>query len=202
MESSKYKNSKVYKIIDNTENQFYYIGSTRTTLAKRLWKHKQHAKEHPEQKIYKYFNSINWNVRIILINEFNLQNNDQLRREEDNVIKNCLQDSKCLNTHRAYTTNEEKSLYHNAYNKDYEKISKIIEYRNKYRLEHKNEKSEYDQKYRELTKEKRNKRDKTLETCGCGAITQHGNLTHHFHTKKHQTWLSTTKDDQIVNKHN
>ena len=50
MENSKYYNSKIYKIVDNNENQFYYIGSTYTTLAKRLYKHKQHAKEHPNQK--------------------------------------------------------------------------------------------------------------------------------------------------------
>ena len=108
MENNRYSNSKVYKIIDNTENQYYYIGSTTTSLPKRLWKHKQHALEHPNQKLYKYFSSINWDVRIILISEHNFENKNQLRREEDNCIKAHLKDNKCLNMRREITSHEER----------------------------------------------------------------------------------------------
>ena len=35
MENNRYSNSKVYKIIDNTENQYYYIGSTTTSFERK-----------------------------------------------------------------------------------------------------------------------------------------------------------------------
>ena len=57
---NKYSNGKIYIIFDNTDETYYYIGSTILSLLRRLQYHKySHAKEHPEQKVYKHFNSIN-----------------------------------------------------------------------------------------------------------------------------------------------
>ena len=98
----------MYKNTENTEQQYYYIGSTTTTtLAEHLWSHKILAKRRPEQKVYKYFSSINWDVRIMLISGHSFDNKDQLRREEDKIIKECLSDPKCLNCKREILTREE-----------------------------------------------------------------------------------------------
>ena len=101
MENNRYNNSKVYKLIDEI-NDYFYIGSTCDKLSKRLSWHKTSARHHPERKVYKYFNSINWNnVKIVLIEEHYLENKVQLLREEDKLICYYKNDTKCLNSFRA-----------------------------------------------------------------------------------------------------
>ena len=102
-----YNHSKVYKLVD-TMNQYFYIGSTCNLLCKRLYKHKQDSKKLPELKSYKYFKSVNWEyVEIILIQEFNLENKDQLRREEVKVMQKYLNSPLCPNSNRAFRTKVE-----------------------------------------------------------------------------------------------
>ena len=210
MENNRYSNSKVYKLIDNTENQYYYIGSTTTSLAKRLWKHKQHGKEHPHQKVYKYFNSIDWNARIILISEHCLENKDQLRREEDNVIKEVLNDKKCLNSKREFTTKEEKQESYKQYyvkikqqyhqvNKNYrEKNKDKIEERMKpYREAHKKEKQEYDKMYREKNKEKLREKESVIHNCKCGGTYTDKHKSVHEKSKKHLKFLENDTSESI-----
>ena len=77
---NKYGKSKVYKLQDNINFNFY-IGSTRNELRKRFDQHKGQSKckTCANRKVYSYFNSIGWeNVKIILIQEFNLESRKQL----------------------------------------------------------------------------------------------------------------------------
>ena len=71
---NKYNNSKIYKIVSNQEPLYYYIGSTTTDLNLRLRRHKSYSKFNPNTKKNKYFNSINWDIQILLIDEINVSN--------------------------------------------------------------------------------------------------------------------------------
>ena len=84
---NKYNNSKIYKIVSIEEPKYYYIGSTITDLNVRFNRHKADSKVHPDTKKNKYFNSINWNVEIILIEEVNVSNSNELHTFENNYIK-------------------------------------------------------------------------------------------------------------------
>ena len=140
MDKNRYHHSKIYKLVDQL-NEYYYIGSTCQHLSKRLSDHKSKSKTDVERKVYKYFNSIYWeNVDIVLMEEHRLENREQLLKEEDRVICMYKQDEKCLNSFRAFLTEDE----YNEANKKYDK---------KYYEEHKEEKREYANKYNEEHKE-------------------------------------------------
>jgi predicted GIY-YIG superfamily endonuclease len=95
-----YKNGKVYKL--QCEDGYYYIGSTATELRKRSHKHKQHAKEFPERRVYQHINALGWDrVRIILIEDCPCESKEHLRRKEDEHIRACRDDPMCLNMYNA-----------------------------------------------------------------------------------------------------
>jgi len=187
METAKYQNSKVYKIIDNTENQYYYIGSTHSILAKRFYNHKQEGRLHPEQRKNKYFNSIDWNVRIILINEFKLENKDQLRREEDKIIRECINDPKCLNMRREIITPDEDRTRNIEYYHEHKEENKPS--RKQYNIDHQEHKAEYDREYRDRNKEKLKSADSIIFKCDCGGSYNSKHKARHMETNKHQVWM-------------
>ena len=84
-----------------------------------------------------------------MIKECQLETKEQLRREEDNIIKVCLNDQACLNGRREFTTSKEKKEYMHNYGAEYDKLKETKEHREQYRNEHKKEKSEYDKYYRQ-----------------------------------------------------
>ena len=105
------------------------IGSTTCSLSKRSSHHKSSAKENPNRNVYKQFNSMNWeNVKIVLIEEHNLESKEQLLREEDRVICLHKNNPKCLNQIRAYITDEEMKIYKQIYNSS----EKYIQYKNNF----------------------------------------------------------------------
>lgn len=53
-----------------------------------------------------YFNSINWNVEIILIEEVNVSNSNELHTFENNYIKQFLNNNLCLNTYYVKINND------------------------------------------------------------------------------------------------
>lgn len=55
MVENKYKNGKIYKIVDNTSDK-YYIGSTTQTLTERLTQHEKNFKMYKNSK-YNYVSS-------------------------------------------------------------------------------------------------------------------------------------------------
>jgi hypothetical protein len=115
-----FDNAKIYKLIDT--DGYYYIGSTCTTLTKRLYYHKRDATQQPERKVYKHFNEVSWdNVRIILLtDEVPIENNDQLLRLEDEYIQASRDDPMCLNTyHRAKMEKSERMEYQKEFARQY-----------------------------------------------------------------------------------
>ena len=152
---NRYNHSKIYKMVERTTN-YFYIGSTTSKLSKRFHEHKEDAKRQPERHVYKYLNSIGWdNVEIVLIEEHSLNSKEQLKREEDKIIQQHLNTELCLNSFRAFQSQEEKkTFWKNWHQQDYAEKKEL--YRKKhadYRHEHLVEEKVRRKKYREENKE-------------------------------------------------
>jgi len=214
---NRYENTNIYKLI-HPESGYYYIGSTCDRLSKRLCAHKSAAKSRGHVKVYKAFNELGWlDVKIILIQEHYLENNEQKLRAENDVIMANIHDDKCLNSIRAWTSLEETRERHKEYIK--ENPEKIAETRKIYNSIHKEQLREAKQKYvkdnpekvkqwkhndyerrkneikitqkqyYENNKEKIRVRNNKIELCCCGCTYTHQNKLRHESSKKHQAWL-------------
>ena len=193
MENNRYNNSKIYKLVDQV-NGYYYIGSTCNPLSKRLHWHKQNSKKQSLQniKVYKHFNSIGWeNVKIILIQEHYLDNKEQLLREEDNIIQMYLYDAKCLNSYRAFLSEEERKEHKMQYRNQYNNLNKekINEQHKQYYEDNKERVREKQKEYIETHKQQIRERNSEKITCLCGSVLNHANKATHNKTRKHQAWL-------------
>ncbi len=136
---NKYINGKIYKIIDNTNNNIY-IGSTIKTLKRRLQIH-INGLNCISKDIIK-----NNNFKIELIENYPCNNNNELRKREQYYINNL----KCINIRNAYTDMKEYRIK----NKDYYK-----EYNTEYRIKNKDYYKEYRKEYNFKNKDKRKDRD-------------------------------------------
>ena len=149
-EGNRYSHGKVYKIIDNTTGMFY-IGSTALKrLDQRMNGHVNNSikqnKTNTISKVYTYFTPENLRserVRIILLQEVNVNNKIELLKIENEYIEKELNNVLCLNTLRSFADEEVKKKQNqdsrmrrieeireqdrNRYNK---------EERNQYNLEH------------------------------------------------------------------
>jgi hypothetical protein len=101
-----YNNSKIYKIIDNT-NDNIYIGSTVKTLAQRLGQYRQDYKKYLNGKNTKYTSLFdilkNDNYDIILLEKpVNINSKDELNARERYYIDNLV----CVNKSNNKKTNK------------------------------------------------------------------------------------------------
>jgi hypothetical protein len=140
-----YNLGKIYKIVDNTNNNIY-IGSTcQPTLARRLSSHRCNFRSYERGKI-NYITSFdiikNNNYDIILIENFPCSNRDELHARERHHIETNI----CINKVMPYTSPEQKQLKI--------KIASQCEstklYQKQYRDLHKEKTKEYNKKYNEL----------------------------------------------------
>jgi len=96
-------------------NGQYYIGST-LSLQTRLIEHRYDSRRHPDLKVYKnILANGGWdNVKIVLVQEC-----DNYKQVEGDMIRNSLADPLCLNLIRAALTEgetvEEKKVYNKSY---------------------------------------------------------------------------------------
>ena len=82
MATERYANGKIYRLVNTADNK-EYVGSTCTSLAKRLHQHKTKAKREPNRNIYKHLIEIGWgNVSIVLVEEYPCDNKMELERRE------------------------------------------------------------------------------------------------------------------------
>ncbi len=145
-----YDNSKIYKLV--CEDGCYYYGSTITTLKERLWHHKESAKT-MQSKVYSHIRMIGWDkVTIELVEELVCKDRKELRVCENVYIQSSKDDPKCLNTLRAYTSEEEKLEMEKTRQK------KNAEHRNEvmrqYHFAHKDEITERHKQYYNENREK------------------------------------------------
>lgn len=87
MAENKYANGKIYRMVNEVDGEFY-VGSTCSSLAKRLSLHKNDARVQPDIKVYNHLNKIGWDkVSIILIEEYSCEERIQLERKEREHIE-------------------------------------------------------------------------------------------------------------------
>jgi len=153
----RYKNGKIYKIVDNT-NENVYIGSTcEPTLARRLANHRRDYKEYLKGGS-NHTTSIkileNNDYSIVLLEEFPCETKDQLLARERFYIEN----NKCINKKIPNRTQKEyyeqnkdniKEYYQEYYEQNKETIKKQTK---EYRELNKDKIKEYNKKYREQNK--------------------------------------------------
>ncbi len=184
---NKYNNSKIYKILSNREPKYYYIGSTVSDLKTRLRRHRSDSKVNPNVKKNNFFNSIDWDVQILLIQDVNVSNFLELRDIENNYIQQFINDEFCLNTYFA-TINIEKrkeKIKENSKKYYFNNIDTMKEKHNNYYLKTKNEKQKQYEDNKEAINEKR--RNKII--CECGITISKGYKSAHIKSKCHITSL-------------
>lgn len=102
-----YESSKIYRLLCN--DGCYYYGSTITSLKERIWHHKESAKT-MGSRVYAHIRTVGWdNVTIELVEALACKDRKELRMRENFYIQSNKDDPKCLNTLRAYTSEEEKA---------------------------------------------------------------------------------------------
>lgn len=101
-----YEDAKIYRLTCN--DGCYYYGSTIQSLKERLWHHKESSKT-MTSKVYSHIRSLGWDaVTIELVQSVSCANRKELRIIENTYIQSKKDDPNCLNTLRAYTSDEEK----------------------------------------------------------------------------------------------
>jgi hypothetical protein len=117
---SEYKNAKIYKIVDKTNNNLY-IGSTIQSLKNRLSNHEYDYKKYLIGKRY-YISSFkileNNNYSIELIEAYPCESKAELEKREGFYIKSI----ECVNKHMA----GQNKIDTEEYNKQYYDINKKI----------------------------------------------------------------------------
>jgi group I intron endonuclease len=154
---------KIYKIVNSVDN-LIYIGSTKTTLSRRMTEHRSRGKKHQALKLYTHFalHGIE-NFRIVLIENYEYDTKDQLRAREDyhiqlnNTIKNG------LNGIGALRTVEQR--------RQYDRVRGQTDKR-------KQTKKQYNKEYQ-------NEYKKIIHTCECGKSGLFTNKSKHIKTKQH-----------------
>ncbi len=153
--TNKYKNARIYKIVDNT-NQQIYIGSTYESLSRRLGHHRSAYKIHlNDSSKVKYVTSFeilkNNDFAIYLIEEYPCENKEQLLRRERHYIETI----QCINKMIPIRSNEEKKQYTKSKNKEYYDINKeqIHDRQKEYRNNNKEYFNEYNKEYYDTNKE-------------------------------------------------
>tara|TARA_R110000822_G_scaffold306528_1_gene432880 strand:- start:4 stop:627 length:624 start_codon:yes stop_codon:yes gene_type:complete len=195
-----YENGKIYRIIDNTNDNFY-VGSTNyVRLCSRLTKHKGSFNAYMNGSSLKYCASmeilINENYKILLLEPYPCKNRDELRMREQEWMDK-LRCDKMVNKHNAYVSKEDRREYKKKYREDHkeeinqyraiytEEHKEEIMIKSKiYREEHKEEKKIINLNYYHKNKDKRNAKNREKVECpNCKLIVSRGGLTRHKKTK-------------------
>ena len=156
----------MYKLVNDIDSTFYF-GSTCDSLSKRLSVHKEMSRKFPKRRVYEHFNEIGWeHVKIVLVEEYKLENKEQLRREEDKFIQLYKQDVNCLNMIHAVLNIENERQKEKEYMKEYNKS------------------------YRAQNSDRIKQHKTELMTCECGSVIQRCIHAKHCRTKKHQNLLA------------
>lgn len=156
MAQERYKNAKIYRIINTIDNE-EYIGSTCKRLCQRLSGHKADAKTKGDIKVYKHLNEVGWqNVRIILIEEFPCSSKMELERQEAHWIRELKPSLNCRIPRRPHKEwREENKECLAEYRKEYYEKNKdvLVEKQKEYQQKNKESIAEYHKEYQQKNKE-------------------------------------------------
>ena len=146
MATNKYSNGKVYRLVNNVDNQ-EYVGSTTQTLIQRKGGHKRKAVVVPNRRVYQHLNNVGWdNVEIILIESYPCQTKEELNARERHwidTLKPSLNKVIPLRTHR-----ESQKAY------DIANADTIKEYQREYRQKNAEKIKEGNREYRQQNADK------------------------------------------------
>jgi hypothetical protein len=206
-----YSKGQIYTIRFHNNTSLIYIGSTIQPLYKRMHKHKCNTNISLYKLIETEYNN-DWSVCYIELYElFPCSSKQELEKREGEIIRQFNDD----NNYKVINKRIESRTYKEYYedNKDlYSQKSKI------YRENNKEELKQYNKEYREKNKDEikklkkieyNNNKDKYLERakqyqqinqdklkekifCNCGGYYSFQSKSHHFKTKKHLAYISTT----------
>ena len=164
-----YKNGKIYKILDNTNEKFYIGSTTKEYLSQRLEKHRSHYKEYLKG-IVRYVSSMeiieNGDYKIILLENYSCDCKDELTAREQYYIDK-LKCDKMVNKYNAKGFNKEKER--ERHKKYYENNKeKLLEQMKGYRENNKekikiNSKEYYDNNKEKLLEKKKEWRENNKE---------------------------------------
>jgi hypothetical protein len=195
-----YANGKIYRIVCN-KTGLQYIGSTCTTLVKRLWYHKNHFKRWKAGKQKNTVTSFklleNDDAEIFLIEDYPCERKEQLHAQERYWIETL----DCVNKIIPGRTDKE---YREA-NKDKirdKSIEKIKEYYQTHKDKISSRTAEWrannkealflkKKAYRDANKDKIKAYDAEKVSCECGSVVRRNGLAEHRNSNKHQDWLAT-----------
>jgi len=152
-----YKNGKIYKILDLTNDNFYIGSTTKEYLSQRLEKHRTSYKYYLKGNKHKYSTSFdiltNEDYKILLVENFSCVSKDELRQREQYWIDK-LKCDKMVNKYRAFRTEEDDRTDKREWSRNNK--DKIKEYYEN----NKEEKLKYRKEYYENNKEEIAKKDK------------------------------------------
>jgi len=202
-----YSKGKIYKLVSDVNDEFY-IGSTATSLAKRKYWHKTKGRQMPGVKAI--FDEIGWDeMKIILVEEWPCENNDQLRQRERywfDALK------PTMNIRRPWVTEEERKetnrkLARERYQRpevkqrQRERMHEWYE-NNKERYQRpevKQRQREYEQRpeVKQRKREYNNRPDQVQQIqCPCGSTVQQRCLQRHERSRKHQRWQAAQQEEE------
>ena len=182
---SKYQRGKIYKIVDNT-NDNIYIGSTcEPTLARRLAKHISIYRAHLKQTQKSYVRSIdiikNGNYNIVLLENYPCETKDELLARERHYIEALV----CVNKLIPKQTRKEWSLTNS---------DRIKQVRAIYKIENRKTISSKNKEYFLKNKEAINKKRNIHISCVCGSVYYKCNKCHHVKCARHINFLNNIKN--------
>ena len=194
--SRNYQNGKIYCIRNNIDDDIY-VGSTTQPLSKRMAWHRDGMKHNKKKhlKIYQKMNEQGYDQFYIeLIEEYQCDNVEQLRRREGEIIR---QLKPALNKEIAgrtikewYEDNREKKIEQTRQYKD-ENKDWFKEYCKTYAEINKERISHYQKEWYEENKNRINTRRFERFDCDCGGKFTLGHKSEHLQTKKHQEYLNS-----------
>jgi len=159
-----YKNGKIYKIV-NDENDNFYIGSTCSTLTRRIHGHRQKHSKCMSKKLGVDIKD----CIIVLVENYSCNDKQELLRKEREYIEK----------YRKEGLNIMNKILPGRTHKEYHEDNKV---------EALKKQKEYYHKNKEKILEKK-ERDRKKVTCDCGSIIINTCLTRHKKSKKHLKYL-------------
>ena len=175
---NKYNESKIYKIVDNTNGNIYVGSTTQTYLCQRLQGHVKNYKQYLKGAKNKYMTSFiileNRNYDILLLENVECNTKDELKVRERHYIETL----KCVN----------KNIPGRSFKEYYDANPEYNKQRNK---KYDEENKEKRQQYRMDNKDKILERKQRTFVCECGAMIQCYSNAKHLQSKKHQKFMDT-----------
>jgi len=187
-EKNIYANSKVYKIVDNTNNNIYIGSTTQKKLSQRLAQHNSKYKAFINGTSKSYLTSFkiieNGNYDIILLESINCNSKEELRARERYYIENF----ECINKNIPNRTIKE---YYEANKNEIKEQQKEYYEANKNEIKeyyeaNKNEIKEQQKEYREANKEHLKQKAKQKILCPhCNTFFNYSGKNIHNKSKRH-----------------